>query len=156
VATPAFDAFPHAAPPAGGAARLPSGWGDRLRRLALDVRLVAHDHLELAVLEAQRAQQVFVRTVAAAIVVSVLVATAWLGIVAALIVWLTEVVAWPVALLIGAATCLVFAGAIVWWVKQHLPEMMFSATLRQLRATATAEDEADHGNDEDQAAQGHA
>jgi len=151
VATPAFDAFTHAATPAGDAARVPSGWGDRLRRLALDARQVAHDHLELAVLEAQRAQQVFVRTVAAAILVSVLAATAWLGIVAALIVWLTEVVSWPVALLIGAATCLAVAGVIVWWVIKHAPEMMFSATLRQLKATAQAEEEADHGNDDDQA-----
>lgn len=150
--TPAYDAFDPAATPAGEAARVPSGWGDRLRRLALDVRLVAHDHLELAILEAQRAQQVFVRTVAAAIIVSVLAATAWLGIVAALIVWLTEVVSWPVALLIGAATCLAIAGGIVWWVVEHAPEMMFSATLRQLKATAKAEDEADHGtDDEDQA-----
>ena len=150
VATPAYDAFTPAATPAGQAARVPSGWADRVRRLALDVRMVAHDHLELAILEAQRAQQVFVRTVAAAIVVSVLLATAWLGIVAALIVWLTEVVPWPVALLIGAATCLVVAGGIVWWVVKHAPEMMFSATLRQIKATATAEDEADHGNDDDQ------
>ena len=152
MATPAYDAFSNAAAtPSGRASRIPSGWGDRVRRLALDVRHVAHDHVELAVLEAQRAQQVFVRAVAAAVVVSVLAATAWLGIVAALIVWLTEVVSWPVALLIGAATCLAIAGGIVWWVVKHAPEMMFSATLRQLKATAKAEDEADHGNDEDQA-----
>jgi uncharacterized membrane protein YqjE len=148
VATPAYDAFTRAATPAGEAARMPAGWGDRLRRLSLDVRQVAHDHLELAVLEAQRAQQAFVRTVAAAVVVSVLVATAWLGIVAALIVWLTEVVSWPAALLIGAATCLAMAGGIAWWVMHHLPDMMFSATLRQLKATAKAEEEADHGNDD--------
>jgi uncharacterized membrane protein YqjE len=150
VATPAYDAFPHAATPAGETARIPSGWGDRVRRLALDVRQVAHDHLELAILEAQRAQQVFVRAVAAGVAVAVLVATAWLGIVAALIVWLTEAVSWPVALLIGALACLAVAGGIVWWIMKHLPEMMFSATLRQLRATAQAEDEADHGNDQAQ------
>jgi uncharacterized membrane protein YqjE len=149
VATPAYDAFSSSA--TGAAARMPSGWSDRLRRLSMDVRHVAHDHLELAILEAQRAQQVFVRTVAAAIFVSVLAATAWLGIVAAIIVWLTEVVSWPVALLIGAGACLLIAGGIVWWVTKHLPEMMFSATLRQLNATVHAEDEADHGSDEDQA-----
>jgi len=149
VATPAYDAFTPAATPTGEAARVPSSWADRVRRLTLDVRQVAHDHLELALLEAQRAQQVLVRTIAAAIVVSVLVATAWLGIVAALIVWLTEVVPWPVALLIGAGTCLVIAGLIVWWVVKHASEMMFSATLRQLKATATAEEEADHASNED-------
>jgi uncharacterized membrane protein YqjE len=152
VATPTYEAFSSAGTtPAGRAARAPSGWGDRVRRLALDVRHVAHDHLELAVLEAQRAQQVFVRTVAAAVIVSVLAATEWLGIVAALIVWLTEVVSWPVALLIGAGSCLALAGGLVWWVVEHAPEMMFSATLRQLKASAKAEDEADHGSDQDQA-----
>ncbi|HVE48235.1 MAG TPA: phage holin family protein [Casimicrobiaceae bacterium] len=147
MATPAYDAFSDAATPAGNA-RIPTGWPDRIRRLALDLRLVAHDHLELALLEAQSAQQAFVRIVAAAVFVSVLAATAWLGIVAALIVWLTEVVSWPVALLIGAAACIAIAGVIVWYVMKHLPDLMFSATLRQLKATARAEDEADHGSDE--------
>lgn len=144
MATPAYDAFRHATP-AGAAARLPSGWGDRIRRIVTDLRQIGHDHVELAVLEAQRAGQVLVRTIAAAVAVSVLAATAWLGIVAALVVWLTEAVSWPVALLIGAGACLAVAGGIVWWVMKHLPEMMFSATLRQLRATAQGEDEADDG-----------
>jgi uncharacterized membrane protein YqjE len=143
LATPAYDAFTRAATPAGAAARMPSGWADRIRRLVLDIRLVAHDHIELVVLEAQRASQVLVRTIAAAVVVSVLVATAWLGIIVALVVWLAEAVPLPVALLIGAGACLAVAGGVVWWVMKHLPEMMFSATLRQLRATAHAEDEAD-------------
>jgi uncharacterized membrane protein YqjE len=144
LATPAHDFYPPAATPAGAAARTPSGWADRIRRLVLDVRLVAHDHVELLVLEAQRASQVLIRTIAAAVVVSVLVATTWLGIVVALVVWLAETVPLPVALLIGAVACLALAGGIVGWMMKHLPEMMFSATLRQLRATAQAEEEADH------------
>ena len=150
MATPAYDAFPPAATPAGAAARVPSGWADRIRRLTLDVRQVAHDHVELIVLEAQRASQVLVRTIAAAVAVSVLAATAWLGIVAAAVVWLTEAVSWPVALLIGAAACLAVAGGIVWWVVKHLPEMMFSSTLRQLKATAQGEEEAEDNEDEDE------
>jgi uncharacterized membrane protein YqjE len=142
VATPAYDTFRHATP-AGAAARLPSGWGDRIRRMALDVRQISHDHVELAVLEAHRAGQVLVRTMAAAVAISVLAATAWLAIVAAAVVWLTEAVSWPAALLIGAVANLAVAGAIVWWVTKHLPEMMFSATLRQLRATAQGEEEAE-------------
>ncbi len=150
MATPAYDAFTRAATPAGAAARMPSGWADRIRRLVLDIRLVAHDHIELVVLEAQRASQVLVRTIAAAVVVSVLVATAWLGIIVALVVWLAEAVPLPVAMLIGAGACLAVAGGIVWWVMKHLPEMMFSATLRQLRATAHAEDEAEHDDGKDE------
>ena len=120
----------------GSAARVPTGWGDRMRRLALDVRLLAHDHAELAVVEAQRAGQTLVRTLAAAVAISVLLATAWLGVVAAIVVRLTDAgVAWPVALLIGAAACLLVAGGIAWWLKRNADEMMFSATLRQLRAS---------------------
>jgi uncharacterized membrane protein YqjE len=128
-----------AATPAGHAARLPSGWGDRIRRLVLDVRLLGNDHAELALLEAQRAGQTLVRTLVAAVAISVLGATAWLGVVAAIIVWMTDAgVSWPVALLIGAAACLAAAGLIVWWVMKHADEMMFSATLRQLRASKDA------------------
>ncbi len=77
-----------AATTAGRAARVPSGWGDRVRRLALDVRLIAQDHAELAVLEAQRAGQVLVRTLVAAVAISMLASTAWLGLVAAFVVWM--------------------------------------------------------------------
>ncbi len=142
MATPTYDALPPVPSPAG--ARTPSGWADRIRGLVLDIRQVAHDHVELVVLEAQRASQVLVRTIAAAVAVSVLAATAWLGIVVALVVWLTEAVSLPVALLIGAAACLAVAGGIAWWVFKHLPEMMFSATLRQLRATRYADEQPDH------------
>lgn len=141
---PASDAYSHAATPQDAAAQRPSGWSDRIRRLVLDLRLVAHDHLHLAVLEAQRASQALVRTIAAAVVISILGATAWLGIVVALVIWLAEAVPLPVALLIGAAACLVIAGGIAWWVKKHLPDLMFEATLRQLRASANAEEEPDH------------
>jgi uncharacterized membrane protein YqjE len=131
--------------PTGAAARVPSGWGDRVRRIALDMRQLGRDHAELAVLEAQRASQTFVRIVVAAVAISVLGATAWLGLVAAIVVWITDAgVSWPVALLIGAVACLAAAGAIAWWIKQHVTELLFSATLRQLRASAGAEgDEGD-------------
>ena len=128
-----------AATATGAAARLPSGWGGRLRRLSRDLRLLAHDHAELAVLEAQRAGHTLVRTLVAAVAISVLAATAWLALVAALLVWITEAgLSWPVALLIGAATCLAIAGLIGWWVAKHADEMMFSATLRQLQASKQA------------------
>lgn len=144
MAIPQSDAYSHAATPEGAAARVPSGWADRIRGLVLDLRLIAHDHIELVVLEAQRASQVLVRTLAAAVVISVLVATAWLGIVVALVIWLAEAVALPFALLISAAACLVLADGVAWWVMRHLPELMFSATLRQLRASANAEEEPHH------------
>ncbi|HVF62765.1 MAG TPA: phage holin family protein [Casimicrobiaceae bacterium] len=148
MARPAYDAFPHATP-ASAIGRAPSGWSDRVRRLVQDVRQTAADHVELAVLEAQRASQVLVRSIAAAVAMSVLAATAWLGIVTAIVVWLAQEIPLPVALLIGAAACLVLAGGIGWWVKRHIPELMFTATLRQLRATAAREEEAEKDEDEE-------
>ena len=150
LAPPSRAPFSSAVPPS-AAAHHPSGWADRVRRLALDVRLVANDHIELAVLETQRASQVLVRSIAAAVVISVLVATAWLSLVVAIVVWLAEHMPLPAALLIGAAACLVLAGGIAWWVVKHAPEMMFEATLRQLKATAKAEDEAERDEDDDDA-----
>jgi uncharacterized membrane protein YqjE len=126
----------------GAAARVPSGWGDRTRRIVLDLKQIARDHAELAVLEAQRASQAFVRVVVAAVAISVLGATAWLALVAAIIVWITDAgVSWPVALLIGAGACLAAAGGIVFWIKKNVSEMLFSATLRQLKASAGADDD---------------
>lgn len=143
------DPYASAATPS-SAAHPSLGWADRIRRLALDVRLVANDHIELAILEAQRASQVLVRSIAAAVVISVLVATAWLSIVVAIVAWLAEHMPLPAALLIGAGACLALAGAIGWWVVKHAPEMMFEATLRQLKATANAEDEAERDEDDDE------
>ena len=148
MATPAYDWTSRAASRTSDIGAQPSGWADRIRRLVLDVRLVAHDHVELLVLEAQRASQVLVRTIAAAIVISVLVATAWLGLIVAIVVWLAEHMPLPASLLVGAAACLVAAGGIGWWVAKHAPEMMFAATLRQLKATASAEDEAVDDDDD--------
>lgn len=146
--TPADRASPAPDTTVYGSSSVPAGWADRLRRLILDVRLVAHDHVELLVLEAERASQALVRSIAAAVVISVLVATAWLGLVVAAVVWLAENMPLPAALLIGAIACLALAGGIAWWVMKHLPDLMFSATLRQLKATAQADDEADHDADD--------
>ncbi len=106
-----------------------------LRALWTDVREVMREHAVLAVLEAQRAGLHLAYVVAAVLVVSVLVVTAWLGIVTALAMWLLgSDVPWPGVLLLAAVLNLVAAGLVAWWAKRQVSELPFSATLRQLSA----------------------
>ena len=73
----------------------------------------------------------------AAVVISILVVTAWLTFVASAIVWATDAgVSWPVALLVAGVVNLALAGGLVFWIKGQEDEFAFAATLRQLRRTA--------------------
>jgi uncharacterized membrane protein YqjE len=96
-----------------------------------------HDHALLALLEVQQASIGLVKIVGAAVIISVLVVAAWMGLVAAGIVWAVGAGAsWGVAIVVAALVNLVAAGALAWWIKAQVPELMFEATLRQLRGDA--------------------
>ena len=102
-----------------------------------DMKRLGLDHLELATAEAQRAARAFVWIVVAAIVVSVLAFTAWNAIVAAIVLALVENdVSWTVALIGAAVLHLAAAGGVAFWMRKRVPEMVFAATVRQLRADA--------------------
>ena len=111
--------------------------------LAFDIRDLASDHLELAVLEVQRASIGLAKFLCAAVVVSILVITAWLTMVTGGIVWATDHgVGWVPALFIAALLNLVAAAGIVFWVRARKGELLFAATLRQMRRTADVAEEA--------------
>jgi len=119
---------------------------DRFLQTVRDARRLAYDHLELAALEAQRAADGLVRILCGAIVISVLVVTAWMALVAAAAFFaMREGVSPPAAMLIVAAANLVVAVGIGMWIRSRMPELMFTATLRQLRLAAGEEE----GSDED-------
>ena len=102
-----------------------------------DLKRLGLDHLELATAEAQRAARAFIAIVCAAIVVTVLAFTAWNAIVAAIVLAVVERdVSWTVALIGAAVLHLAAAGGVVFWMRSRVPEMVFSATVRQLRADA--------------------
>src|SRR4051812_10739200 len=88
----------------------------RISALARDVGNIVRDHLELAALEAQRAAVSLAKVLSAAVVISILVVTAWLSFVASAIVWATDAgVSWPVALVgAGISKILPAGGARVW------------------------------------------
>ena len=95
--------------------------------------LVAN-HALLAVLELQRAGISLVKMVAAGIIISILIVSAWMGLVAAGVVWAVGAGAnWGVALLVAAIANIAVAVGIAFWAKSQIPDLLFAATLRQLR-----------------------
>ena len=112
-----------------------SGLGDLLGRLLGEARQLVADYSLLAVLDGRRAALRLAWLLSCGLVVAVLVVTAWLALVVAVMGWIAHetVLSWPGALAIGALTNLVAAGALVWWMRSLLTEMPFEALLRQLR-----------------------
>ena len=110
---------------------------NRITALVRDVGGLVRDHLELAALDARRAATGLTKVLTAAVVVSILVVTAWLSFVASGIVWATDAgISWPVALAVAGALNLVLAAGLVFWIRGQRDEFAFSATLRQVRRTA--------------------
>ena len=117
------------------APRTDGSLGGALRAVWSDLREVVHEHAVLAVLEAQRAGLHLAFVVAAVLVGSVLVVTAWLAVVTAIAMWLLRSdVPWPGVLLVAALLNLIAAALVGWWAKRQVTELPFSATLRQLSA----------------------
>ncbi len=111
--------------------------GSRLSLAWTNLKALAQDHALLAVLEVQRAGISMVKMVAAAIIISFLLVSAWMAIVAALVIGAIGAGAnWALAILIAALVNIVIAGALAFWAKKQVPDLLFSATLRQLRKDA--------------------
>ena len=112
----------------------PAGLGDLLARLLGEARSLVADYALLAVLDARRAAIRLAWLLSSGLMVAVLLVTAWLALVVAAMVWmLGESMPWPAALAIGALINIVGAGALVWWMRQLVTEMPFTALLRQLK-----------------------
>lgn len=115
----------------------PPSLAQRAGTLLRDVRNLACDHLELAALEAQRAAIGLTKMLSAAVVVSILLVSAWLALVAGGIVWATTAgIGWAAALAIAAALNLLLAAAVAYWMRHQTQELLFAASLRQLRRSA--------------------
>ena len=106
-------------------------------RLALawtNIKGLVQDHALLAVLEVQRAGISLVKIIVAGIIISILVVSAWMGLVAAAVVWAVGAGAhWGVAMLVAALANVALAVALGFWAKRQVPDLLFAATLRQLR-----------------------
>jgi len=111
-----------------------AGLGDLLVRLLSEARQLVADYSLLAVLDARRAAVRLAWILSSGLIVAVLLVTAWLALVVAAMTWLLgEHIPWPAALAIGALLNVVGAAALLWWMRQLVTEMPFTALLRQLK-----------------------
>ena len=114
---------------------------DRLLATARDARRLVYDHIELAALEAQHAASNLVRILCGVIVLAVLVVTAWAALVAAVVIWAAGTgFSLTAAFFLAALANVLVAVGLAFWMRSRLPELLFSATLRQLRQTAGEEE----------------
>jgi uncharacterized membrane protein YqjE len=112
----------------------PSSASSKLSLAWTNVKALVQDHALLAVLELQRAGISLVKMVAAAIIISILIVSAWMGLVTAAVVWAVGAGAnWGLAILIAAIVNIVIAVGLAFWAKSQIPDLLFAATLRQLR-----------------------
>lgn len=112
-----------------------------LERAFATLRRMATNYALLAILDLRRAAVQFAWLVAAGILISVLVVTAWLAAVVAAAVWLLgQGMSWPAVLLIAALSNLVAAGLVVWRVRNVFEHAPFAATLRQVKAEPPEEE----------------
>jgi uncharacterized membrane protein YqjE len=122
-----------------------AGLGQLLGSFFSDTRQLVADFAHLAVLDARRAGVRLAMLLAAGLVIAILIITAWMGLVAAGIVWMFDQgVSWPVAIAIAALINIVAAAALAWWARHLVSEMPFTALLRQLRGDAPKDPDEEH------------
>lgn len=110
------------------------GLGTAVARLLSEARALVSDYAQLAVLDARRAAIRLAWILGAVLIAAVLIVTAWMGLVAAGIVFAWgHGASWPVALAVAAAINVVAAGALAWFTLKLAKELPFTALLRQLR-----------------------
>ncbi len=124
-------------PPAG---RRPAGLGELLGHLFSEAKSLVADFAHLAILDARRATLNLGWLLGSVLIVAVLLVTAWMGGLAALIVWMFgKGVSWPLALGSLAFLNVVGAAALAWWMRRLVAELPFEALLRQLRGEPAPE-----------------
>jgi uncharacterized membrane protein YqjE len=112
----------------------PPGLGAAAAQLVSETRQLVADFAHLAVLDARRAGVRLAMLLSAGLLIAILVITAWMGFVAAGIVWMFDRgVSWPVAIAIAALINIAGAAVLAWWARHLVSEMPFTALLRQLR-----------------------
>ena len=110
------------------------GLGALVARLFSESRQLVADFTHLAVLDARRAAVRLAMLLSAGLMIAILAITAWMGFVAAGIVWMFDKgVSWPLAIAIAAITNIAAAAALAWWARHLVAELPFTALLRQLR-----------------------
>jgi Putative Actinobacterial Holin-X, holin superfamily III len=110
---------------------------DEVVALSRDARDLAHDQLQLVALEGKLAVQSLLLMVGAAIGIALLLVTAWLGLMGALVLWLIGIGLAPgVAMLALAALNLVAVLVPYLLIRRSSRRLGFPATLRSLKTAS--------------------
>lgn len=105
--------------------------------LARELEALAHDQLQLAALEAKLAGRSLVMMIAAGVGLGILVATAWLGMMAGVVWWLIAIGIAPAAALLAMTLLnLAAAGVCFGLIRRGSRSLGFPATLRSLKAAS--------------------
>ena len=111
-----------------------------LRSVYHEASALVHDHLRLAALEARRAVRDLVLMIALGIAGALLVITAWLALVAAIVAWAVDRGAsWPAAFLVAAVISVAIAAGAGLCIRYLGSRVMFALTLQWLRPAPRAE-----------------
>ena len=95
---------------------------------------LVQDHALLVALEAQRAGRNLTRMVFGGVVAAVLMVTAWLALVTALMFWIVgSDTRWAQAFLAVGLIHVVISAVLIAWIRRLAKIALFSAVLRQLR-----------------------
>src|SRR5258708_7194139 len=125
------------------------GLGELLGHLVAETRCLVTDYAHLAVLDARRATLNLAWLLAAVLVVAVLMVSAWMGLLAALIMLAaSQNISWIAAVSTAAIVNLALAAGLAWWMRHLVAELPFTALLRQLRGEPAPEppQETAHGD----------
>lgn len=111
-----------------------SGLLNDAESLLNELRGLAHDHLNLATLEVKRAGNSLVTMIAAGIIVAVLLVSAWIGLLGAGILWLTELGLKPLfAVLVAVGVNFILALILYLVIRHQSDYLRFPETIRSLR-----------------------
>ena len=105
-----------------------------VRTLARELRGLFHDQVGLAALETRQAGESLVWMVTLGVVVGGLLLSAWLGLLAVIVLALVErgVMNPSAALLLALGANLLLAVILGWAIRRRLPHLQFPATVRSL------------------------
>ena len=98
-----------------------------------------HDRLQLAALETRQAGRSLVGMLVAGVVAALLIVSAWLGLVSAVVVWLVEIgLMASLAILLGVVFNLLLTTLLYYFIRHQSRHLGWPATLRSLHRIAPA------------------
>lgn len=110
---------------------------DEIKGLWDEIRHLIHDHIELAALETRLAGETLAFMVMAGVAIAILLVSAWLALLGAVVVLLVAMGMWAsVAFLLIVLLNIAAAGALAWLIKHKSRNLKWSATLASLKPSA--------------------